>query len=162
MILNYSESGELNHFLERVSTALIFKVSIHILFIELSFWGENILIPEHLISLFIFSSQFCVSRSQLWLVFPELFAPLFEETPKLDPLYPCTWQTKFLSASFQFVMQRSCHVPLLNICIDPLDGKPFIVRKRTGKSRKQIGRILASHSTQLRKRCALWFGIFYI
>ena len=53
-------------------------------------------------------------------------------------------------------------MPLLNICIDPLDGKPFIVRKRTEKSRKQIGSILVSHSTQLRKRCALWFGIFYI
>ena len=42
------------------------------------FRRENVFIPEHVISLLIFSSQFCVSCSQLWVVFPELFVPLFE------------------------------------------------------------------------------------
>ena len=130
----------MNHFKERVSAAIIFDVSIHILFIQLSFGGEIVLIPEHLISQLIFSSQSCVSCSQLRVVFPGLFVPLFEQTPRLDPLYPCAWQTKFLSASFQFVMQRSFHVSLLKTCNDPLDGKPSIVKRRTEKSRKKKNR----------------------
>ena len=71
------------------------------------------------------------------MVFPKLFVPLFESTSRLDPLYPCAWQTKFLSASFQLVTHRSFHLPLLKISIDPLDGKPFIMRKRTEKSKKK-------------------------
>ena len=56
-------------------------------------------------------------------------------------------------------------MPLVKISNDPLDGKPFIVRKRTEKSRKKkIGRILVSHSTKLRKRCAIWllFSMYYV
>ena len=128
-------------FKERVSTAIIIDVSIHILFIQLLFWGDkNVLIPEHLISLLILSSQFCVSCSQLWVVFPKLFVSPFESTFRLDPLYPCAWQTKFLSVSFQLVTHRSFHLPLLKISIDPLDGKPFIMRKRTEKSKKRKNR----------------------
>ena len=131
----YWESGELNHFQERVSYN-IWCVNPHSLHSTL-FRRGNVLIPEHLISLLIFSSQSCVSCSQLWVVFLKLFVPLVEQTPRLDPLYPCAWQTKFLSASFQFVVQRSFHVPLLKICNDPLDGKPFFVGRRTEKSRKK-------------------------
>ena len=57
----------------------------------------------------------------------------------MDSLYPCAWQTEFLSTSFQFATQRYFHVPWLKIPIDPLEGKPSIVRKRTGNSRKKAG-----------------------
>ena len=109
----YWELTKCSHFKKRSSTAIAIDVSIHILITQLSFRGdENVfIIPEHLISVFIFSSQFFVRFSQLWVVFPELFVPLFEWTSRLDPLYPCAWQTKLLSASSQFATQRYFHVP---------------------------------------------------
>ena len=66
-----------------------------------------------------------------------LFVPLFERTPRLDPLYPCAWQTKFLSKTSQFATQRSFHVPLLKNAMDPLEGQSFVLRKLTGNSKKK-------------------------
>ena len=107
---------------------------------QVLFCGDkNVLIPEHLISLSIFWSQLCVSCSQLCVVFPDLYVSPWEWTSMVDLLYPCTWQTKVLSASFQFATQRSFHLPLLKISMDPLEGKPFLVRKRTGKAGEENG-----------------------
>ena len=71
------------------------------------------------------------------MVFPELFVPLLGWTPRLDPLYPCAWQTKFLSTTSQFATQRSFHVPLLKIPMDPLEGQPPVVRKLIRNSKKK-------------------------
>ena len=130
----YWESAKCKDFKERVSTAIAIDVSILISITQLLFWGHKI-VPEHLISLSIFSSQFCVSCSQLWDVFPEPFFSRCKSTSKVDPLYPCTWQT--LSTLSQFAMQICFHVPLLKISNDPLEGKPSTVWKRTGNSRKK-------------------------
>lgn len=138
-----------NDFKERVSTAITIDLSILILVSLLSFWGQsNVIIPEHLISLSILSLQFCASCSHLWGVFSELFVSLCQSTPELDPLYPCTWQTNILSSSSQFALQRGFHAPLLKISIDPFEGKPSTVWKRTGNSRKQKVKTWVCHSTQ--------------
>ena len=82
-------------------------------------------------------------------MFPEQFALLFEWPSRMDPLYPCAWQTKSLSTLFQFATQRYFHLPLLKISMDPLEGKAPIVRKRTGnskKKKKKMVRTLARHS----------------
>ena len=134
----FIESTKCKDFKERVSTAITIDVSILISITQLLFWGHKIvIISEHLISLSIFSSQFCVNCSQLWDVFPEPFFSRCQSISKVDPLYPCTWQTSSLSTLSQFAMQSCFHVPLLKISIDPLEGKPSTVRKRTGNSWKK-------------------------
>ena len=137
-LLGENDSAKCDHCKERVSIVITTDVSIHICVTQISFCGDkNVWLPEHLISVLIFSSQFCARFSQLWVVFPGLFVPLFEWTSRLDPLNPCAWQTKVLSTSSQFATQRYFHVPSLRISIDPLEEKPSIVRKRTGNSRKE-------------------------
>ena len=134
------KSAKCNDFKVRVSTAITIDLSFLILSTLLPFWGQkNVIIPEQLISLSILSLQFCASCSQLWGVFSELFVSLCVSFFKLDPLYPCILQTNILSLSSQFALQRGFHAPLLKISIDPFEGKPSIVWKRTGKSRKKNG-----------------------
>ena len=71
------------------------------------------------------------------MVFSALFIPPCQSTSEVNPLYPCAWQTKFLSVLSQYAMQRCFHVRLMKISIDSLEGKPSIVRKRTEKSTKK-------------------------